>query len=130
MEQLGINPHDIDVVVLSHDDSDHVGGLPKFLEANPDVAVYLLNSFSPDLKNQVKQSGADVVEIQEPLKIFDSVYSTGELGEVKREQALILQTERGLIVITGCAHPGIVTIVRKAKELFPDDILFVMGGFH
>jgi 7,8-dihydropterin-6-yl-methyl-4-(beta-D-ribofuranosyl)aminobenzene 5'-phosphate synthase len=43
---------------------------------------------------------------------------------------LIIQTEQGLIVITGCAHPGIVEIVKKAKELVKDDVLFVTGGFH
>jgi 7,8-dihydropterin-6-yl-methyl-4-(beta-D-ribofuranosyl)aminobenzene 5'-phosphate synthase len=35
-----------------------------------------------------------------------------------------------LIVITGCAHPGIVKIVNKAKDLFKNTVLLVMGGFH
>jgi 7,8-dihydropterin-6-yl-methyl-4-(beta-D-ribofuranosyl)aminobenzene 5'-phosphate synthase len=34
------------------------------------------------------------------------------------------------MVITGCAHPGIVKIVKAAKDLLKDDILLVMGGFH
>jgi 7,8-dihydropterin-6-yl-methyl-4-(beta-D-ribofuranosyl)aminobenzene 5'-phosphate synthase len=34
------------------------------------------------------------------------------------------------MVITGCAHPGIVKIVRKAKTVLKDEVLFVMGGFH
>jgi 7,8-dihydropterin-6-yl-methyl-4-(beta-D-ribofuranosyl)aminobenzene 5'-phosphate synthase len=33
-------------------------------------------------------------------------------------------------VITGCAHPGIVNIVKKAKDLLKEDVLLVMGGFH
>jgi len=43
---------------------------------------------------------------------------------------LIIHTEKGLIVITGCAHPGIVRIVDKAKDLLKGDVLLVMGGFH
>jgi 7,8-dihydropterin-6-yl-methyl-4-(beta-D-ribofuranosyl)aminobenzene 5'-phosphate synthase len=33
-------------------------------------------------------------------------------------------------VITGCAHPGIVEIVRKSKAILPKDIHLVFGGFH
>ncbi len=36
----------------------------------------------------------------------------------------------GGIVITGCAHPGIVEILGKSKELIKDDLLLAMGGFH
>lgn len=130
MEKLGIHPQDIDVVVLSHHHNDHVGGLPDVLKVNPNVTVYLLNSFLPGFKDKVKKYGADIVEIQDPLKICDQVYSSGELGGWPKEQALILQTDKGVIVITGCAHPGIVSIVQNAKELLHDDVLFVMGGFH
>ena len=31
---------------------------------------------------------------------------------------------------TGCAHPGIIEIVRRAKALMKQDVYFVMGGFH
>jgi len=130
MEELGINPKEIDLVVLSHIHGDHVGGLPSFLRKNPEVVVYLPKSFPKGFKDGVKEYGAKVVEVQGPLKICQGVYSTGELGTWIKEQSLIIHTEKGLIVITGCAHPGIVKIVNKAKELFKDDVLLVMGGFH
>jgi 7,8-dihydropterin-6-yl-methyl-4-(beta-D-ribofuranosyl)aminobenzene 5'-phosphate synthase len=62
--------------------------------------------------------------------ICESVYSTGELGTWIREQSLIIHTDKGLIVITGCAHPGIVKIVKTAKTVIRDDVLLIMGGFH
>ena len=46
------------------------------------------------------------------------------------EQALVLRSASGLIVLTGCAHPGIVKIIEKAKDLFKEEVLLVMGGFH
>ncbi|GAB6270151.1 MAG: hypothetical protein STSR0002_28940 [Smithella sp.] len=47
------------------------------------------------------------------------------------EQAALLKTSAGTVVITGCAHPGIVSIVETAKKILPkDDIALVMGGFH
>jgi len=130
MKELDINPKEIDLVVLSHIHGDHVGGLPSFLEKNPEVVVYLPKSFPKGFKDGVKEYGAKVVEVQGPLKICQGVYSTGELGTWIKEQSLVIHTEKGLVVITGCAHPGIVKIVNKAKELFKDDVLLVMGGFH
>src|SRR4030042_490292 len=47
------------------------------------------------------------------------------------EQALVVNSENGLIVITGCAHPGILTILKEVKKNFPDkEILCALGGFH
>jgi 7,8-dihydropterin-6-yl-methyl-4-(beta-D-ribofuranosyl)aminobenzene 5'-phosphate synthase len=43
---------------------------------------------------------------------------------------LVIDTSKGLVVITGCAHPGIVNIVRKAKEYLNEDVYMVIGGFH
>ncbi len=130
MEKLGINPKDVDIVVLSHIHNDHVGGLSKFLKINHNVTVYLLRSFPEEFKEEIKGYGVKVVEVQEPLKIFDGVYSTGEMGIWIKEQSLLILTKKGIIIITGCAHPGIVEIVKRAKELLRSNVLLVMGGFH
>jgi len=78
----------------------------------------------------VQGYGVKTVEIEQSLKICEGVYSTGQVGRLIKEQALIVRTERGLVVITGCAHPGIVKIVNAAKDFLKDDIVLVMGGFH
>ena len=46
------------------------------------------------------------------------------------EQALAFDTDRGVIVVTGCAHPGILAIVEQARAVMQKEILLVMGGFH
>ncbi len=43
---------------------------------------------------------------------------------------MVIETTKGLIVITGCAHPGIVNIIREAKKLYKSEVYLVMGGFH
>jgi len=130
MNKLAIEPNGIDVVILSHIHGDHTGGLNSFLEKNPIVSVYLPESFPNKFKANVQKYGAQVVEVNQPLDICENVYSTGQLGILIKEQSLIIRTKAGLILITGCAHPGIVKIVNTAKELIKDDILIVMGGFH
>lgn len=48
----------------------------------------------------------------------------------EEELNLTLKTSKGLVVITGCAHRGIVNIVSEAKRLFGKRIHLVLGGFH
>lgn len=130
MKKMEIEADSVDVVVLSHIHGDHTGGLVSFLKRNFDVAVYLPESFPAKFKNKVRDNEAETVEIEGPMKICTNVHSTGQLGKRIKEQALIIRTERGLIVITGCAHPGIINVVNAAKDLVKEDILLVIGGFH
>jgi 7,8-dihydropterin-6-yl-methyl-4-(beta-D-ribofuranosyl)aminobenzene 5'-phosphate synthase len=130
MEKLAIEPDSIDTVVLSHIHPDHTGGLNSFLEKNSDVTVYLPKSFPKKFKDNVQGYGSKIVEVEQSLKICKNVHSTGQLGKWRKEQSLIVRTEAGLIIIIGCAHPGIIRIVNAANKLFKDDILLVMGGFH
>jgi 7,8-dihydropterin-6-yl-methyl-4-(beta-D-ribofuranosyl)aminobenzene 5'-phosphate synthase len=130
MKSMAIEPESIDIVILSHSHGDHTGGLKSFLEKNRDVTVYLPKSFPKTLKAKVAGYGAEIVEVERPLEICENVYCTGELGKLRKEQSLAVRTDRGLVVITGCAHPGIVRIVKAAKELLEDRVFLVMGGFH
>ncbi|MEA1964908.1 MAG: MBL fold metallo-hydrolase [Candidatus Aerophobetes bacterium] len=130
MEKLNIDPQKIEVVILSHIHYDHVGGLFALLEKNHNLAVYLPESFPENFKNKVKKYGAKVVEVDNFVGICQNVYSTGQLGTWIKEESLIIKIDKGLIVITGCAHPGIVHIVKKTKEKLDAPIYLIMGGFH
>ena len=69
----------------------------------------------------------------DPLEILPGVHTTGEMSKTRAsiiEQALVVETEQGLVVVTGCAHPGVVEMVRRAKEAVGGDVALVMGGFH
>jgi 7,8-dihydropterin-6-yl-methyl-4-(beta-D-ribofuranosyl)aminobenzene 5'-phosphate synthase len=130
MEKLAIEAKSVDTVVLSHIHPDHTGGLESFLEKNPEVAVYLPGSFPTKFKDEVQKNGAKVVDVGHPMEICENVWSTGQNGKWIKEQSLVIKTDKGLVVIIGCSHPGIVNIVNAAKDLVQDDILLVMGGFH
>ena len=130
MKKMKINPQEVDLIVLSHIHGDHTAGLEEFLKKNSQVKVYLPRSFPTGFKKEIKKVGAQYVEVEKPLEICNEVFSTGEMGNLIKEQSLIVKTEKGLVVITGCAHPGIVEIVRKAKELLKEKVYLVMGGFH
>ena len=130
MRRLGHAPAEVDAVVLSHAHGDHTGGLRAFLAENPTVTVYLPQSFPPGVKQTVIEAGADLVEVSSPVEIVQGAMLTGELGSGIREQALVLSAPAGLVVLTGCAHPGIVTMVSAAKEVAGQAPDLVLGGFH
>jgi 7,8-dihydropterin-6-yl-methyl-4-(beta-D-ribofuranosyl)aminobenzene 5'-phosphate synthase len=130
MQQLGLDPKEVDLVVLSHSHGDHTGGLDAFLAHNPDVTVYMPESFPAAFQHEVKRLGAVVETVSKSQRLFDSVYTTGEMGRATREQALIVDTPQGLIVITGCAHPNVADMTERAKTYLGKNIYLLMGGFH
>jgi len=130
MAKLQIDPAGIDVVVLSHVHGDHAGGLAGLLDVNPRVHVCLPGSFPARVKDLVRGHGASITEVSEPQQICGNVYSTGSLGRRIQEQALVIRTQRGLVILTGCAHPGVARIVSEIHRQHPGDIALVMGGFH
>jgi 7,8-dihydropterin-6-yl-methyl-4-(beta-D-ribofuranosyl)aminobenzene 5'-phosphate synthase len=130
LRKLGIDPKEINIVVLSHIDWDHVGGLSGFLKQNGDVTVYLPQSFPGRFKDEVKSYGVKVEEVHEAMELLPGMYTTGELDGGIKEQSLVVRTAHGLAVVTGCAHPGVVKIVQKAKEIANDKVYLVLGGFH
>lgn len=130
MRTLGLDTEQVDAVVISHVHGDHCGGLAGFLQKNHNVTVYLPRSLPVSMKRIVKESGAKLVEAHDPIRICRSVYSTGELGHGIREQSLVIETSKGLLLITGCAHPGIVDIVKRVKAQRKGNVHLALGGFH
>ena len=126
----GKDPQDVDMIILSHYHWDHTGGITEFLESKTGIDVFMPQSFPQEFKKGIENQGAHALLVSDAKKIRDNVWSTGEMGSEIIEQSLVIQTPRGLILITGCAHPGIENIVAKAVEIKDEKILLVMGGFH
>jgi len=130
IRELGIDLSTIDSIVLSHDHGDHTGGLFSVLAANHDLKVYAPSSFSPTFADEVRRTGATVTIAAEMQKIAPAIYTSGTIDGEIPEQALVVETDDGLLVITGCAHPGVVEMVSQVKENFEADVHMVLGGFH
>jgi 7,8-dihydropterin-6-yl-methyl-4-(beta-D-ribofuranosyl)aminobenzene 5'-phosphate synthase len=108
-------------------------------------------------KSALRGAGFDVIEERQPSFLLDgSLLITGEVdrttdfekgfpihqafrdGEwqpdplILDDQALIAHVrDKGLVVVTGCGHAGIVNIVRYARKLTGVDAVYaVIGGFH
>jgi len=120
MKKLDIDPNSIDEVFISHAHFDHTGGLLDFLKINKNVKIYVPISFP-------KPSEAkEVISVSNPLKIHENVFSTGELKGI--EQSMVVKTEKGLVVIAGCSHPGVGDILKAALQF--GKVYALIGGLH
>ena len=133
---MSIDLSDIDKIIISHEHYDHTGGLWKILENKKNLDIYICPNFNQVFKNKIKKLGSNPIDSQPFQEIDKNIFTTGEIksfykGNFTPEQSLVLKTHKGLIIITGCAHPGIITIINKVKEKFPhDNVYLVLGGFH
>jgi len=117
MKDLGKGPSKVDAVVLSHAHGDHTGGLGALLGENGDLELYIPQSFPEQFKAQAVKLGLRLTNVHDSAGITDGIYSTGEVGGGIIEQALVVQTLDGLVVVTGCAHPGIVDGYKGEADL-------------
>lgn len=129
MNKLGIKFQNIETAVLSHEDWDHTGGYVILKECG-DIDVYVPVSFTAGMKNDIKtlSSGINLIEVTDRVWINDNTLVTEELGEDKREISLCIKSGKGLVLITGCSHPGLDLIMDQVSDL--GQLYAVIGGFH
>lgn len=125
---LGVDLETIDFLFFSHEHCDHVGGASSALHKG--LTVIYPSSFPQEFTEKVERAQAKSIRVTEPIEFSPGLLSTGELGRTIREQSLIISTPSGPVLITGCAHPGIVNIARTATELAGEKLHLVVGGFH
>ncbi len=136
MKAMDIDVSDIEAVVISHDHWDHTGGLWELLKVRKGLPVYACSDFSADFREEVSDLKGNLIEINDLTEIFPGIYTTGAIAGTYRgnylpEQAIALKTANGISLITGCSHPGVVTMLERLRDtLSEENIYMVFGGFH
>lgn len=122
---------------------------PKF--ASKPKIRYIGNPFR---ESEVESKGGILVKAKNPVTLFDGLMTTGEIvrrtpyekpkgfwtiseeryvkDEVLDDQAVIADLrDKGLVVVTGCAHSGIINTILHSREITGvKKVHAVLGGFH
>ena len=99
----------------------------------------IIENHSPSLwiDDRVLVTG-EIPRINSFEKGFPNHYSEIDEGKmeadplIKDDQAIILTVKnKGLVIITGCGHAGIINTINYAKELTGEDRIYcLLGGMH
>ena len=127
IEQCGVEISAIKKVIISHNHAEHSGGLEGLYSKNHDIEIYV--PIENSIAYNRKYSNSKVIGVAEYTEIDTNIYSTGQLGNYLKEQAVFLKTpEDQMIILVGCAHPGLDELIMLAKSKGP--IKAIIGGFH
>jgi len=129
VELLEIKPQEIPTLFISHEHGDHTAGIPWICEKNPSVICYLPATYAEKLKASDRLP-AHSKAVSKPGHLYGPYYSTGENFAVFKEQGLVIKTETGGVLITGCGHPGAVEMVKMAQEELGIEVHTLIGGLH
>ncbi len=138
-KKLAITSSDIDVIAISHLHPDHMGGfkavrnnhvtLPPPLSNDPVKKCFLPENATTDCLE------SEVVDSSRLLSA--GIASTGPLARSlflmnwTEEQTLVARIkDKGLVILTGCGHPTIETILKMVKKLSDEKIYAIGGGLH
>jgi len=137
--RLKFDMNQVDALTISHLHCDHMGGIPA--QRSRQVAVPV-NLMSRDIKpcflpDTAEAKGFQAQVITNPQMLVPGFVSTGPLarslfifGYTEEQALLALIRGKGLVVITGCGHPTIETILRMARRISDKPLYAICGGLH
>jgi 7,8-dihydropterin-6-yl-methyl-4-(beta-D-ribofuranosyl)aminobenzene 5'-phosphate synthase len=144
MQTLGISWKEIDSVVISHPHPDHMGGVNAWQDKTISLGGSSddLSQMSLYVPSSITYPGGTPVLSSEPTLIGKDIGTTGAISYTEvfpislftpkgYEQALVIHVAgQGLVMITGCGHPGMERLVSRAEALYGEQVVGVVGGLH
>jgi 7,8-dihydropterin-6-yl-methyl-4-(beta-D-ribofuranosyl)aminobenzene 5'-phosphate synthase len=138
MALKGIKPEDVDMIVISHNHGDHVGG-----DAWADKSTFSFTSYQLPLKQmpvytpeEMTYPGLNPVYNPLPARIAKGVATIGVIhnpvffADIGEQSLAINVNGKGIVIISGCGHQSVEKILQRTDILFDEPVYAVLGGFH
>ncbi|MEE3467499.1 MAG: MBL fold metallo-hydrolase [Eubacterium sp.] len=79
----------------------------------------------------VPHKTAGLSEIGKNEMMFRRLNGRWVPDDYSHEQSLVLETDKGLVIINSCSHGGAANIINEVQSTFPDKNVYgLIGGFH
>ncbi len=108
-------------------------------------ALALATGISKENSNNFVYVDSDIFEVRDGLYILSNVEFTNDFEKIpsnfviknddkivqdtfKDEISLVLKTSKGLVIVSGCSHRGIINILTSVKKRFNEEIYAFIGG--
>jgi 7,8-dihydropterin-6-yl-methyl-4-(beta-D-ribofuranosyl)aminobenzene 5'-phosphate synthase len=136
---LGVDPAELDCLVVSHLHADHVGGAREQLRRTFSLGKEhpLPSSLPAYVPTNMDHPRADVCVVEEARVLGKGVAVLPPLPRMLfwlgpiAEQAMVVNVRgRGLVVLTGCGHPEIEKTLAEAELVVDAPVHAVIGGLH
>jgi 7,8-dihydropterin-6-yl-methyl-4-(beta-D-ribofuranosyl)aminobenzene 5'-phosphate synthase len=129
MKKLGFDPKNIDLVFIANDNYDD---LTLFSDLNPHIPILIPETIPETLQLALIKNGISFMHISNEEEIVPNVFSLGNFSWLIKEQAIIIKTSKGMIIIIGPAHYlHIGSILLRISDMFSGDpIHMVICGFQ
>lgn len=130
--KLEVDLSDVEAVFVSHWHLDHCGCLSHVLPLLRQQTAVYVPSTNPSGIRTIREAEGTPIVCSDPVSLIEGVMSTGEMiGGVSEHSLVINLRDKGLVVLSGCAHPGIINIVKRAQQVSGISTVYaVIGGFH
>ncbi len=129
-EVLGIDLSLLDLIVISHGHSDHVGGIQYVGWVSPGTKTYVPYALGTHIVNSIRRHGLSPVEVIDWIDIDEEIHISKPFYGPPWEHVLVIKSEKGLIIFTGCSHAGVNNIVNEVVNHYKNKIYAVVGGLH
>lgn len=139
MERLGVSVDAIDLIVVSHNHLDHVGGMDFMKNAtfgiNPDQETDLSDKriYTPI---PMTYPGASPVTSKDPTVIAPGVATIGTIrralfmGDIEEQSLAVHVKGKGLVLVVGCSHQTVTRILARTEQVFEMPVYGLFGGLH
>jgi 7,8-dihydropterin-6-yl-methyl-4-(beta-D-ribofuranosyl)aminobenzene 5'-phosphate synthase len=152
--ELKIDLSNVPDVILSHHHLDHTAGLVTLRREYPSAlsrahvgkGIFLPRESGkmPGIKADYESAGGSFVEYDQARELFPGVWLTGPVprkypeknyessaDNLPEDQSLIIDTDKGLVLISGCGHAGVINTIDYANaKIRRAPVHAAIGGFH
>ena len=131
----------IEALIISHEHFDHFWGIGSTLQHCPGLTIYVPEGFHPDGFDLIQRKGHTgtviTVPLDQPLVLFPGLalvnFPMRTLLQTQGENVLYAYLQdRGLAMVTGCGHGGVLNLLDYARRTFQggERIHAIYGGLH